>query len=281
MFDKDNYCFTGNYSADAYITVLMSAIVTGSVFRTIPSEFNKTSFGAVLSQKKDFDKFLSIQFAISDYRKKVLCSQFGITKEDILDCTRTYLLELGNEHIIYPEYHLPNVIPLDWIAIADYAKELDKVKTPKFKIADKARELPFVNPGKEEDYLILYDSMPQNYFNLWSIASQFSGYDTKIFNAGEKDGRTCFGLKGSPLQEDQKRSFFYVIDEITEACKKMYKKSGYNTNDFSLEEFSGLVRSGKIDEPLEIDWVEIIKKSQDIVLSSYQVKDSDSIDLEI
>ena len=61
----------------------------------------------------------------------------------------------------------------------------------------------------------------------------------------------------------------------------MYKKSGYNTNDFSLEEFSGLVRSGKIDEPLEIDWVEIIKKSQDIVLSSYQVKDSDSIDLEI
>lgn len=281
MFDKDNYCFTGNYSADAYVTVLMSAIVTGSVFRTIPSEFSKTDFGVVLSQKKDFDKFLSIQFALSDYRKKVLCSQFGITKEDILDCTRAYLLELGNEHMIYPEYHLPNVIPLDWIAIAEYAKELERVKTPKFKIIDKAGEVPFVNPGKEEDYLTLYDSMPQNYINLWSIASQFSGYDTKIFNAGEKDGRTCFGLKGSPLQQDQKRAFFYVIDEITEACKKMYKKFECNADQFSLEEFSGLVRSGKIDEPLEIDWMRIIKKSQDIVLSSYQVKDTDSIDLEI
>lgn len=281
MFDKDNYCFTGNYSADAYVTVLMSAIVTGSVFRTIPSEFSKTDFGVVLSQKKDFDKFLSIQFALSDYRKKVLCSQFGITKEDILDCTRAYLLELGNEHMIYPEYHLPNVIPLDWIAIAEYAKELERVKTPKFKIIDKAGEVPFVNPGKEEDYLTLYDSMPQNYINLWSIASQFSGYDTKIFNAGEKDGRTCFGLKGSPLQQDQKRAFFYVIDEITEACKKMYKNSEYNADQFSLEEFSGLVRNGKIDEPLEIDWMGIIKKSQDIVLSSYQVKDTDSIDLEI
>lgn len=281
MFDKDNYCFTGNYSADAYVTVLMSAIVTGSVFRTIPSEFSKTDFGVVLSQKKDFDKFLSIQFALSDYRKKVLCSQFGITKEDILDCTRAYLLELGNEHMIYPEYHLPNVIPLDWIAIAEYAKELERVKTPKFKIIDKAGEVPFVNPGKEEDYLTLYDSMPQNYINLWSIASQFSGYDTKIFNAGEKDGRTCFGLKGSPLQQDQKRAFFYVIDEITEACKKMYKNSKYNADQFSLEEFSGLVRNGKIDEPLEIDWMRIIKKSQDIVLSSYQVKDTDSIDLEI
>lgn len=281
MFDKDNYCFTGNYPADAYVTVLMSAIVTGSVFRTIPSEFSKTDFGVVLSQKKDFDKFLSIQFALSDYRKKVLCSQFGITKEDILDCTRAYLLELGNEHMIYPEYHLPNVIPLDWIAIAEYAKELERVKTPKFKIIDKAGEVPFVNPGKEEDYLTLYDSMPQNYINLWSIASQFSGYDTKIFNAGEKDGRTCFGLKGSPLQQDQKRAFFYVIDEITEACKKMYKNSEYNADQFSLEEFSGLVRNGKIDEPLEIDWMRIIKKSQDIVLSSYQVKDTDSIDLEI
>lgn len=281
MFDKDNYCFTGNYSADAYITVLMSAIVTESVFRTIPSEFSKTDFGAVLSQKKDFDKFLSIQFAISDYRKKVLCSQFGITKEDILDCTRAYLLELGNEHTIYPEYNLPNIIPLDWIAIAEYAKELDKVKTPKFKIADKAREIPFVNPGKEEDYLTLCDSMPQNYFNLWSIASQFSGYDTKIFNAGTKDGRIYFGLKGSPLQQDQKRAFFYVIDKITESCKKMYDKSGYNAETFSLEKFSGLVRSGKIDEPLDIDWMKIIKESQDIVLSSYQVKDTDPIDYEI
>lgn len=281
MFDKDNCCFTGNYSADAYITVLMSAIVTGSVFRTIPSEFSKTDFGVVLSQKKDFDKFLSIQFALSDYRKKVLCSQFGITKEDILDCTRAYLLELGNEHMIYPEYHLPNVIPLDWIAIAEYAKELERVKIPKFKIIDKAGEVPFVNPGKEEDYLTLYDSMPQNYINLWSIASQFSGYDTKIFNAGEKDGRTYFGLKGSPLQQDQKRAFFYVIDEITEACKKMYKNSECNADQFSLEEFSGLVRNGKIDEPLEIDWMGIIKKSQDIALSSYQVKDADSIDFEI
>ena len=70
MFNKENCYFVSNYTADTYASVMLSALFTGTVFRTIPSEFRKTDFGVVLSDKRDFEKFWDMHDAIKKYQKK-------------------------------------------------------------------------------------------------------------------------------------------------------------------------------------------------------------------
>lgn len=281
MFDKKNCYFVSNYTADTYASIMMSALFTGTVFRTIPSEFCKTDFGVVLSDKKDFDKFWDMHDAIKKYQKKVLCNQFGITQKDIIDCNRAYKLELGNENVIYPEYKLPNILPLDWVAIADYADALKQGKSSKYNVIEDAKVIPYTNPGNKEDYAVLFDSKPQSYVDLWTIAAYLSGYDTRLYSCEKVNDGHRFGIKGSILQPSQKESFYYVISEIEKRCKDIFTSSAYNINEFSLDYFSQMVYKGKIEEPVRIDWRTIAKKSQEIVLSYYQGAEMENRDRDI
>ena len=280
MFNKENCYFVSNYTADTYASVMLSALFTGTVFRTIPSEFRKTDFGVVLSDKRDFEKFWDMHDAIKKYQKKVLCNQFGITQKDIIDCTRAYKLELGNENVIYPEYKLPNILPLDLVAIADHADALEQGKTFKYNIIEGTKTIPYEDPGNKEAYVVLFDSKPQSYVDLWTIAAYLSGYDTQLYSCDKVDGEHRFGIKGSSTQTFQKESFFYVIDEVEKQCKNIFVESGYKTEDFSLRLFSEMVYKGDIEEPVKIDWKSIAKKSQEIVLSYYKGTDLQKDDSE-